>query len=276
MKSAEKEMGRLNKKKIDDVVRIMRLQEMIREREKIIMRLKKQWTVLAAELHRIALYVSDNLMRVERLCDKAVVHLAELGIGKHREQQLLADIKTRFKERIKSAMSRGLVTRQDLENTKREFDAVSLEMIVLIREDIDVLTESYEDLRDHIRKTVNDITNLLSPVERKKSETILESTGRYERIGHLLSSLLTDYPSEPRPSLIHESAAYDDIIQRKREEMVYSLLEQIRQERRCATVDRRSLKERRKSMETSYGGPERRSGEDRRSGKSRRKSGNVP
>ncbi len=267
--SAEKEMGRLNRKKIDDVIRMARLQEMVGERKKVLAKLKRRWAEIAAELRSIALYIRDNLVRIEKLCEASVVVLAELEIGRKKEKQLIADIKTGFKERLKVDMRLGRVTKQYLKDAKNDIDMLSTEMSVLAREDADALTGFYEAMHDHARKTAHDLDDLLAKIGTKQGGNVQESGEFFKRVGQVLVSLISGYHIELKLSGTHTDTVHQNIIREKRKEMLGYLLEQVQKERRSRT-DRRSAKDRRKLGGQDYRGPERRSGKDRRSGKSRR------
>src|SRR5512135_132198 len=127
IKSAEHEMSRLSAKRINDVMRMQRLQEMIAERKKILSTLKKQWLGITPELRRIALYVRDNLIRIEKLCETSVVILAEAGIGRTKEKQLIEDVNNYFRELLKKALHQGKITRENLEKARDEVDMMTTE-----------------------------------------------------------------------------------------------------------------------------------------------------
>ncbi len=267
--SAENELGRLSKKRLNDVMRMARLQEMIAERKKIVETLKRQWVELAAELRRIALYIRDNLSRIGKLCETSIVVLAETGIGQQKEKQLIEDIKNLYKVKFKEALHRGNTSRQDLENAKEELDLLTTEMSIHSREDADVLTRSYETLLEQVKRTVQELDTVLAQIEQNKSGSVLESTELFKRIERVLVSLISDCRIDPKPSGIHTDTPHAGILRNKRKEMLNYLFEQVRKERRVQK-DRRSLPERRKVNKPDYGGPERRRNKERRTAGSRR------
>jgi len=269
IKSAEIEMGRLSKKRLNDVMRIARLQEMVAERKKIVEALKRQWVELAAELRRIALYIRDNLSGIGRLCETSIVVLAETGIGQQREKKLIEDIKSLYKVKFKEALHRGKTSRQDLENAKEELDLLTTEMSIHARDDAEVLTRLYETLLERVKGTVQEIDTVLAQIERNKSGSVLESTDLFKRVDRVLVSLISDCRIDPKPSGIHTDTPNADILRNKRKEMLDYLFEQVRKERRTRN-DRRTLKERRENTKP-YAGPERRSDKDRRTAASRRR-----
>ncbi len=268
IKSAETEIGRLNKKKLSDVMRMARLQEMIAERRKILDKLKKQWVEKAAELRRIVLYIRDNLSRIEKLCDTSVVVLAELEIGRQKEKQLIEDVKTYYKVKLKEALHLGKTTKQDIENAKQELDMLTAEISVHAREDADALTRLYEAMHNHIQQVLQKLDPLLAELE-KKGGGIQEHTKCFRRIEQVLVSLLSDYRFDVRLEGIHTDAEHAGIVREKRKEMLDYLFEEVQKERRIQK-ERRSSQDRRKINDPDYPGPERRTNKERRAGKSRR------
>ncbi len=269
IKSAESEMARLNKKNIRDVMRMARLQEMIAERKKILEKLKKQWMEIASELRRIALYVRENLITLERLCETSIVVLAELEIGKQKEKQLIEDIKTYYKMKFKEELHRGRASRQDLENAKQELDLLTMEISVHVREDVDAVTGLYATIHEHVQKSLHRLDTLLVGIEDKKSMGVHERAELFQGIEQALISLLADCRIDVEPSRVPTNSVHRDVLRTKRLEMLAYLLEEVRKERRVRK-DRRSLKDRRKNSNPNYAGPERRSGADRRGAKGRR------
>lgn len=267
--SAENEIGRLSKKRLNDVMRMARLQEMIAERKKIVEALKRHWVELAAELRRIALYIRDNLTRIGKLCETSIVVLAETGIGQQKEKQLIEDIKNLYKVKFKEALHRGNTSRQDLENAKEELDLLTTEMSIHAREDADVLTRSYDTLLEQVKKTLQELDTVLAQIDHTKSGSVLESAERFKRIERVLVSLISDCRIDPKPSGIHTDTPHAGILRNKRKEMLSYLFEQVRKERRVRK-DRRSLQDRRKISKPDYAGPERRRKKERRAAGSRR------
>jgi len=270
IRSAEKDMTRLSTKKIADVLRMKRLQEMIEERKKIVAGLKKRWMEPAAELRHITMYIKDNLAGVEKLCEAAIVIIAELDIARTREHQLVEDLKTYFKDRLKEALRRGTVTKQDLESAREEAEMLSLELSILIREDVDALTALYEAVRDHVKKIGVDLVFLLAELGGKKGSSITASTDIFKQIEQSLISLISAYRFELQPRTTHTDTEHDAVIRDKRWEMLSYLFEEVRKERRNEH-ERRLIPDRRKAADPAYKGPERRSDPSRRTGKTRRR-----
>jgi hypothetical protein len=269
IRSAEREKSRLNPKKIADVLRLKRLQEMIEDRKKIIAGLKKLWMPPAAELRHIAAYVKDNLAAGEKLCEAAVVILAEIDITRQRERQLVGELKTYFKDRFKEARRHGAVTIEDLDRAREEADTLALELSILIREDIDALMALYEEVRSHIKKIGADLAFLLGELDGKKGSSMVSSTDIFKQIEQTLVALISSYRFAPNPRETNTDTDFDAIIHDKRWTMMTYLLEEVQKERRTGE-DRRTLPDRRTSTDPTYTGTERRSDKQRRAGKIRR------
>lgn len=270
IRNAEREMSRLNTKKIPDLLRMKRLKEMVEERKKIIAGLRKRWMPPAAELRAIATYVKDNLLNVEKICEAAVVMLAEIDIERARERRFVEELKAYFKDRLKEALRRGPVTKQELEDAREEADMLSLELSILIREDIDALTALYDAIRDHVKKIGVDLLFLLTELGGKKGSSISASTELYKQIEHTLVALISVYRFELLPRATHTDTEHDAVIRQKRWDMLAYLFEEVRKERRIGQ-ERRALPDRRTFADPAYKGPERRLNQQRRTGKTRRR-----
>jgi hypothetical protein len=259
---AERKLNKLNKQDIEDVVRMMRLQEMIGERKKLLAALKERWVEMTAELRAIALYVRENLVRIEKRCEAAIVILSDLNVRQRKGTQLIDDIKKYFKERLKNALHNGQVTKQDLENAKKAIDLLSNEILDNVTWDADAVTRLYEIVRDQARKTAIQIAVLLADIESKKSGSVEEKVTLYSQVGQVLARLVSDHrivmiASKPVPETPHE-----EVIKRKRKEVFDFLFEKVLQDRR-ESVDRR------RPGRSDYKGPEKRRNKDRRARKSR-------
>jgi hypothetical protein len=269
IKSAEHEMSRLNTKKINDVMRMKRLQEMIAERKKVLVVLKKQWLEIIPELRRIALYVRENLSRIEKLCEASIVILAEAGIGRTKEKQLIEDIHNYFRDLLKRALQQGKITRENLEKARDGIETITMELSSFISEDGDALTKLYETIYNNIKTVSQDIASVLADIESKKSGTIHENIKLFKRLEQVLMSLLSGCRLEVKLATTDQSTPHDSLLNAKRIEMIAYLFEQVKKERRIRS-DRRVQTDRRKANDPNYRGPERRRGGDRRSGKGRR------
>jgi hypothetical protein len=269
IKAAEDEMSRFNPKKREDAVKLARFRDLIDERKKTIAILERRRVALARELGDIALYLRDNLVMIEKRCETSIVVLVELQISRKKENQLIEDIKTLFKEHLRDSLHKGPVAKQYVEIVKKDFAQLSKEISSMLREDVYALTRLYEAVHDHTKKAAYEIDTLMAKTERGKNKSIEDDQRLFEKVEKVLISLISEYHFEMKPTIIRSETAHEDILLEKRKELLDHIFELLKKERR-ARLDRRSAEARRKFTVPNNTGPERRKGEDRRSGKKRR------
>jgi hypothetical protein len=268
---AHEELRRLDRKIPGELAKSERLRKLVDERKEVLDELSNRWHDLSAELRHIAQYVGENLIRIQKLSEASVVILNEFEAQRLKEKELINDIKTSFKERLKDALRAGSLTKQELEKARRDMDLIALELSAIIRDDGAALKKLYEDIRDHMQKTLNGIDLSLKELETKKNADPEESKDQYASIGRYLVNLLTEHHFKLKTSGIRTSAAHQDVIMGKRQELFNYLFGQVRMERR-SRADRRVHRDRRKFDELDGAGEERRTDRERRSGTDRRKS----
>jgi len=265
IRSAEKILSRLNKDKLIDLLRMVRLQEMISERKKIIEKLKLPSSALTAELCRIAQYIQATLAEIEKRCEASIVLLSDPDVIGKKENQFIDDIK----ERPQKALIAGKITTQDLERAIREVNLIADKMSSVIREDSNTFKGLYEAIQGQMRKTMQVIETPLAEIKSKKNRSIEEQQKLFSAVEQALVSLLSTHHFEQPAPNIHIETAYEKFITKKRKEMLGYFFEVLQKDRR-SQPDRRFSKARRKSNEPDYQGTKRRSGKDRRTGKKRR------
>ena len=269
IRAAEDEMSRLNPKKRDDAVKSARLQTMVEERKKTLATLEKRRAALVRELGDIALYLSDNLVAIEKRCEAAIVVLVELQLSRKKENQLIDDVKTYFKEQLRDFLRDGPVDRQYVETVKKDVTQLSNEISSMLREDVYALTGLYEAVHDHVQKAAREIDALMAKTERGKKKSLEDDRELFAKIEKILISLISGYHFELKPATIRSETSYENILVEKRKEFLDEIFELLQRERR-SRPDRRSAEDRRKFAGPNKTGPERRKGKDRRSGKKRR------
>jgi hypothetical protein len=269
IESAQATINKLSKKKIDDVTRMLRLQEMISERKKIIATLTLTWDELAAELLRIALYITDNLAKIEERCEVSIIALSDRGVTGKKEREIIEEIKTHFKDVLKSSLHTSKISMQDVQASLKEATLVSEEVSIAIQEDVNTLTGLYEALHEHLQKAIQAIEAVLSTFEKNKGKTPLEKKPFFQTLANALATLLSIHRLEQQATGLHTETTHEALITSKRKEMLAFLFALVQKERRSQT-DRRTTTERREAEDPNYRGPERRTSKDRRSGKNRR------
>jgi hypothetical protein len=269
IKSAEAEMSRLNPKKRDDAVKLDRLHMMVDERKRMRETLVRRRPALVRELGDIALYLRDNLVMIEKRCEMSIVLLVDLQISRKKENQMIESIKAHFKEQLRDSLRKGPVPAEYVETMKKDVAQLSKEISYMFRDDIYALTRLYEAVHDHIKKTVLEIDNLTAKTELEKNKGIEDEQRLFVKIEQVLLSLISKYRFELKPTIICSETAHENILLKKRKELLDYVFELVKKERRVR-LDRRSAEGRRKFTVPANTGPERRKEKDRRSGKKRR------
>lgn len=266
IKTATEEMGRLNPKRSADAAKLSRLQYMVDERERTLEALTRRRATLVDELNSLARYIRDNLSEIAKLCEASISILRDLKTEGQEEQRLIDDIKAYFKEQLKNALHQGVITKQDLDNAKKDVAALSHEVSTFLREDSYALTKLYEAIHDHTMKSTLEIEALLVKIDGNKNENF-EDFGRFfALVEQVLVSLISDYHFELDVKPAHTETAHEHLLLEKRKENLNHIFEMLPKERRVRSP-RRKVAERRKSKDPNYKGPERRTGKDKRTGK---------
>jgi len=274
IRSAEKEISTLNPKNHDHAVRLARLREMVDTRKETLLTLKRRWAALVEEMSNIALYIRDNLVKIEKLCEASIVVLVDFQIKQKKENQLIEEIKTHFKEHLKDSLHQGPITKQYLETVKKDVGILSKEISAIFREDVYALTGLYEAIHDHAKKITQEIDALMSTIKGKNGKSFEDDRVLLEQVEQVLVSLVSKFHFELTATEIRTETAYKDILLEKRKEMLDYVFEVLHKERR-SRGNRRKGEERRRSDDPSHKGPEQRSGKDRRSKPGRRKPLNL-
>jgi hypothetical protein len=267
--NAERTMKKLKRSKIDHVVRMLRLKEMIEERRNLLAGLEVRQRALIDELRHIASYVRENLIRIETLCRKAIVVLVEIGLERTKERELIEEVRTQFHRELRAASGVRQLVAEDLERAKHIADRLTRKLSDLVREDVYSLSRLYETVHDLAKNTSGELTELLREIDRVRSGQRREIIETFQRIGQALALLVVGFPDELRPKKVDIGLTRNALLMDKRREMVEYLFEQTGLERR-ARPERRSNPDRRKAGDRNYTGAERRSGQSRRKRHSRR------
>ena len=267
--SAEKTMKKLKRNKIDDMVRMERLTEMIEERRNILIGLDARWTALTGDIRHIVDHFRENLLRIETLCRKSIVVLVEIGLEKKKENELIEEIRERFLKELRSVTGVRQLTGEDLQKAKAVGDRLTKKLSDMIRDDQYSLSRLYEVVHDRAKTIVAELDRLLGDLARLKVDERREAIMLYQKIGQVLISLIVDFPTELRPGKVELGATRNAHLMEKRRDMIDHLLDQAGLERRERS-DRRARQERRKSKDPNYSGPERRVDTERRTRAGRR------
>ncbi len=231
IKSAEEEIKRFNPKSKDDQAKMARLQGMIDQRSKDLEALKERWPHLGDELHSIAVYVRDNLVRIQKLCESSITVLVGLQIGGEKTGQLIEDIKTHFKEQVRDYLQLGPVTKQYVESLKEEVAKLSKQLSQQVLEDIYAVTRVYEALHDHAQKIAVQLDALVRQVKAEQHKSIEEDRDLFGRIEQALISLITDYHLDTAmPKDARSGDKHDELLFEKRKEMLDHLFDLLKKQ----------------------------------------------
>ena len=270
IKSAEDEIRKLNPKKSADAAKIAKFQDMIEERNRGIAALRKNRTTLAGELLDIARYIRDNLVQIGEHCEASIVILVDLHISRKKEDQLVEDLKTHFKEHLRDSLQAGPVTRQYAEAVKQDVSVLSKELSDLVRNDIYTVTRLFESIHDRSRSIVREIESHLAAHKGKTTGDIGNDLTVFSRLEKTLLSLVSECRFDFRPAEVRSTTPHEQLLSEKRKELLDHVFDLLRKDRRQRT-DRRTGEDRRRSLDAGYEGEERRSGQDRRT-RDRRKA----
>jgi hypothetical protein len=270
IKTAQKEIAGLDPKRKSDAAKLERLRGMVEERKQALDSLRRRHSDLSQELRDIGQYIRDNLVKIERLCEKSIVILVDLLVSQQAEQKLIGDIKEQTKASIKDSLLLGPVPRQRLEDAKKDVDILSREITAIVREDIYTMTGLYEAILEHVRRTAGEIDGLLAKTRGGRNDRGDQDLAVFMQIEQALVKLIRDYRFELKASEVRSESAHEDVLRKKRHDLLDGIFAQFERERRTR-ADRRSGKDRRKYPTAMPSPNERRTRKDRRSGKSRRR-----
>jgi hypothetical protein len=257
--SGEAGMSRLDPKIKTDAVIFDQLRGMIKDQQNKLEAMRKQGIALEKELEHIALYIRDNLMKIAKRCETAIVILAELQVRQNKEALLIEEIKGDFKERLRTALRNGPVTRAHLVLVKRAVSNITRKLPVLIREDLYSMSGLYEAIYAHGLTISREIDAHMAGSGSSKGGNSEEDRERFVQVGRVLVSLVSDF----QPTEIQNPTSHANILLGKRHKMIDSVFELLQKERR-ARKNRRSGMERRTSHDPSYKEPDRRHLKSRR------------
>jgi hypothetical protein len=139
----------------------------------------------------------------------------------------------------------------------------------MIRDDLYSLAGLYEVVHDRAKDTVAELDGLLGELVRLKSDERQAALRLYQKISHVLVSLVVEFPAGLRPGKVDLGGTRNADLMKKRRNMIDYLLDQAGLERRERS-ERRARQERRKTRDLNFRGTERRAGAERRTRAGRR------
>jgi len=263
VRSAEAEMSGLNPNRKEDAAKLARLQGMVDERKKSLETLKKNRVSLSAELAAIVRYIRENLAKIEKLSEAALGVLVDVQISSSEEKRLIEDVKQHFKEQLKDALRHGPLSKEHLEQVKKDVETLEKEITNLAHEDVSSLTRLYKAIHDHIAKYAAELGGLIAKLDPQKELSVDDEKQLFSQIEESLIALVRDHQFPVKTAALHTETPYEDILADKRKELLERLFDLLQKDRRIRH-ERRSGKERRTLDDPDYKDAERRSGRDRR------------
>jgi len=223
IKSAEAEIARLNPKKKEEAGRAERMQAMVEDRRKFIAHQKKRWLELAEELKNILSYVTDNLGKIEKLCELSIGLLVGEQVDRKKEQGLIEDIKAEFKERLRASLHEGTITKEQMETARDAVAQLSKRTADLVRADIFAITQLYEKIHEHAGRMLAELATVFEAVVAQKHTQFEEDLALFQKAEVSLVALLTGCSFEIKVSNIEVRDEHDRLLDEKRKEMLRHL-----------------------------------------------------
>jgi chromosome segregation ATPase len=225
IKSAQEEIARLNPKKKEEAARIERMRGMMEERRIALEKQQQRWTELTDELNQVIAYVLENLSKIEKLCKQSITMLASEQVDRKKEQGLIEDIKTEFKERLKDLLHQGTIKPQDLEAAKERVAELSKRTADLIRSDIFTLTRVYETIHEHVGKKTGELRAVASKIEGSKHTNYDDDALLYQEAEKILVALITGCRFDIKAAEISAETENDKMLVEKRREFFDHLVD---------------------------------------------------
>ncbi len=216
IRSAEEEISRLNPKKKEDAARIERMRGMIEERRIALDKQKKRWKDLTGELENVLAYILENLSKIDSLCGHSVAVLAGEQVDRKKEQSLIEDIKTEFKERLRDLLHQGTIKPEDLEAAKEQVTDLSKRTADLIRSDIFALTRVYETIHGHVQKISSELRAVAVKMESSRQKSPGENLQLYQEAENILVALITGCRFDVQAAEIRAETENDKMLVEKR------------------------------------------------------------
>jgi 2,4-dienoyl-CoA reductase-like NADH-dependent reductase (Old Yellow Enzyme family) len=201
------------------------LKAMIEDRKQVVEIEKKRWRELAEEMSHIISYIAENLSKIEKLCEQSIVVLVNEQIDRKKEQALIEDIKTQFKDRLKESLRKGTIRKEDLEAAKEQVAALSKTTADFVRSDIYALTQLYETVHGHAKKVMHQLKHAGGTPHADYEEDLRF----YRNMEENLISLVSDCRFTVRVQEIKENVDQGGLLAEKRQQMFCHLVDLLEQ-----------------------------------------------
>ena len=226
VRAVQEEIAALNPKKRGDRSKIAALQARIDKRNEDIEGLEKIRIDLTMELKSIALYVRDNLVSIQKLCESSIATLFNVPLANKMVNDMIEDIKDQFKGELREQMLLGPVSMEEAQKKKDDFLLHSKELSRLMLQDRQSLRILYEQIRDHVRKYAIKFDAPARQIEAKKGAHIEEEREILGNIEEDLISLISDYRFVVKKTgQISHKDEHEGLMMEKRKEIMFRLID---------------------------------------------------
>jgi len=231
IRAAEVEIGKLNPKKKDDQQKISKFRDMIDQRRKDLEILTKRRRMIAGELYHIAVYVRDNIVKVQQLCESAIGRLAKIQVGGEKTGQMIEDLKEEFKAQVREHRQIGSLTPEYLESVKAEVAQLSQRLARSVLEDIYFVTGIYEGFYEHAKSSAERLGDLLGWADRVRKKDGNDEDLLFTRIEEVLAALISGFRIDAHPAGQQVSAErHEDLVLEKRRELLDHIFLELKDE----------------------------------------------
>jgi hypothetical protein len=248
---------------------------MIDERRAALAATSHEREALVRELIHLGRYIASNVALIAGWCRASQAVLTDEQKQRTRENRLIEDIRSLFKDRLKDELHQGKVTKRRLDEVKKEADTLCREFSLLVQEDGTALIRSLDALASRILGFISRTDALFAEFERCTDKGPDCQLRLLDDLEQALVAFIADHSFMQQPRPIRLETEHQGLLLEKRKEMIEHLLSQLKRDRR-ERAERRSGKDRRRLNVPGGNGPERRSGKDRRKGGDRRSVPDSP
>lgn len=189
--------------------------------------------MLTGELCHIAVYVRDNIVMVQQLCEDAIARLVKLQVGGEKTGQLIEDIKALFKDQVREHRQLGTVTPEYLESVKAEVAQLSQRLTQLVLGDIAAVAGMFEELYEYAKKNSALLSELIGRAERAWKDGTVRDNQAFTRLERVLVALISEFrPDVKAPAQAGAGERHGDLLRDRRREMLDHIFQTLREQRK--------------------------------------------
>jgi hypothetical protein len=184
-------------------------------------------------LYHIAVYIRDNVVMVQRLCEGAIARLAELQVGGKKTGQMIEDLKEQFKAQVRERRQLGSITPEYLESVKAEVAQLSQRLAQSVLEDLYFVTRIYEGFYEHAKNGAGRLEDPLGWADRVRKKDGNDEDQLFARIEQVLVSLISEFRIDVEPAGgPGGSGRHEELLLEKRRELLNHIFLLLREKRK--------------------------------------------